>query len=278
MKKVLVPTDFSENSKGGVRFAVQWSTIESIELVFVHALHISRQVQWSKSYFLKYSQVQRKKHRAILEEFAAEIYKSMSIKPRKYSCKIIEGFSPDLAILEYCRGHDNIAFVCISTRGAGRFKRLLGTITGNLITHSEIPVIAVPKNYRVKPFKQLMFATDFHSYRKELKQVLNFARPLKMPVDVLHFAWPDEAIPDATLIESGTRDKFRYPVKLYVKKSDATHTLIQRMQKEIDIRKPSLAVMFTDQKRTLFQKIFLSSKAEQLSFDLKVPLLVFHKN
>jgi hypothetical protein len=40
------------------------------------------------------------------------------------------------------------------------------------------------------------------------------------------------------------------------------------------IRKPSVLIMFTNQQRTFFQKLFLSSKAEELSFQAKVPLLV----
>ena len=53
MKKILVATDFSNNSKAGLRFALQWSTREKLELIFLHALHILRPIQWTDSYFLK---------------------------------------------------------------------------------------------------------------------------------------------------------------------------------------------------------------------------------
>jgi hypothetical protein len=155
---------------------------------------------------------------------------------------------------------------------------LLGTNTGNLITKSKVPVIAVPENYQVKPFERLIYAADFHHYKQELERVVNFARPLKMPVEVVHFSWSDEAMPDKEIIESGVKKEFGYPVKLHLEQNDAVHSMVQNLQKQIEALKPSITIMFTDQNRSLFQKIFLSSKAEQLSFELKVPLLVFNKN
>ncbi len=278
MKKVLVPTDFSNNSKAGLRFALQWSTMDKLELIFVHVLHILRPTQWTNAYFLKYAEKEKKNYKQKLEEFVARFCKSLNVKPRKYSCIIIEGFSADLAIMEYCRQQGDIDFICISTGGAGRFKRILGTNTGNLITKSEVPVIAIPKNYKVKPFKLLMYATDFQNYKEELKEVVAFARPLKTPVEVLHFTWPDEAIPDKEIIETGIKKQFKFPLKVHFERTDATHSLVQNLQKQIQASKPSIAIMFTDQNRSLYQRIFLSSKAEQLSFQLKVPLLVFNKN
>jgi hypothetical protein len=99
-----------------------------------------------------------------------------------------------------------------------------------------------------------------------------------MPVEVVHFSWPDEARLDKEIIESGVNKEFGYPVRLHIKQNDAVHSLVQNLEKQIEVLKPSIAIMFTNQNRSLFQKIFLSSKAEQLSFDLKIPLLVFNKN
>ena len=85
-------------------------------------------------------------------------------------------------------------------------------------------------------------------------------------------------VSDKEIIERGVKKEYGYPVNLHIEQSDAVHSLVQNLQKQIEVLKPSIAIMFTDQGRSLFQKIFLSSKAEQLSFELKIPLLVFHKN
>jgi nucleotide-binding universal stress UspA family protein len=278
MKKVLVPTDFSVNSKAGLRFALQWSTQQKLELVFVHVFQIVKLAEWTDGYYLKCVDKMKRINKEKLEKFVAQILKSIKIKPVKYSCFLIEGISPDLAIMEYCRQNPGIDFICISTRGAGKLKRIFGTNTGNLITRSKVPVIAIPGNYRVKPIKHLLYATDLRNCTEELKKVVAFARPLKTSVEILHFTWPGETLPDKNLWEKIFRKQFSYALKLHFEKTDITHSLVQRLQKQIQTSRPSVVIMFTDQDRTLYQRIFLSSKAEQLSFHIKVPLLVFNKN
>ena len=68
----------------------------------------------------------------------------MNVKVGKYSIVIIEGLGASSSILDYCRETPNIDYICIITRGAGKFKKIFRTNTGNLITKSDIPVMAVP--------------------------------------------------------------------------------------------------------------------------------------
>ncbi len=278
MQKILVPTDFSANSMGGVRFAIHWAARQKLELVFLHVLHILRATRWSESYFKKYSAEEENLCKAKFEKFIVDIYKKMKVTPGKYSCIVVQGISADITILDYCRKTPGIDYICISTRGAGKFKKIFGTNTGNLITKSEIPVLAVPQNYKVADVKSILYATDLRNYAEEIKKVVAFAQPLKTKIEVVHFTWPDEISFDEKTIEVALKKQFKYGLKLHYEKNDGVHSIIENLQNQIKIRKPSIVIMFTNQKRTFFQKLFLSSKAEELSFEAKVPLLVFNKN
>jgi nucleotide-binding universal stress UspA family protein len=277
MKKILAPTDFSGNSKSGIRFAIHWAAQQKSELVFIHVLHILRPTQWSDSYFEKYAEQEEKICRTKFEKFITGIYSSMNAKPGRYSFVIVEGISADITIMDYCRKNKDIDYICISTRGAGKFKKIFGTNTGNLITKSEVPVLAVPKNYKVADIKNILYAADFRNYSSELKKVIEFALPLKATIEVLHFTWPDEITFDEKTIETAFKKQYKFGLKIHFEKNDAVHSLIQNLQNQIRIRKPSVVIMFTNQQRTFFQKLFLSSKSEELSFQAKVPLLVFNK-
>jgi nucleotide-binding universal stress UspA family protein len=277
MKKILVPTDFSVNSKSGVRFAIHWAARQKSELVFIHVLHIFRPARWTDSNFEKYAVQEEKKCSTKFEKFIAGIYSNMNVKPGRHSLVIMEGISADITILEYCRKNKDIDYICISTRGAGKFKKIYGTNTGNLITKSAVPVLAVPKNYKVADIKNVMYAADFRNYPAELKKVIDFALPLKATIEVLHFTWPDEITFDEKTIEAALKKQYKYGIRIHFEKNDAVHSLIQNLQHQISIRKPSVVIMFTNQQRTFFQKLFLSSKAEELSFQAQVPLLVFNK-
>ena len=277
MKKILVPTDFSANSKSGVQFAIHWAARQKIELIFVHVLHALRATRWSDSYFEKYAEQEEKSCRTKFEKFIAGAYRQMNVKPGKYSNIIIQGVSADITILDYCRRNPGFDYICISTRGAVKFKKMFGSNTGNLITKSDVPVLAVPKSYRIAEIKSVLYATDFRHYSEELKKVSAFAQPLKTKIEVIHFTWPDEILFDEKTIEAAFKKQFKYGLKLHFEKNDGVHSLIENLQTQIKIRKPSVVIMFTEQNRTVYQKIFHSSKAEKLSFEVKVPLLVFNK-
>ena len=278
MKKILVPTDFSPNSKSGVRFAIAWASGQKLELVFIHILNILRPTQWSDAYFEKYAKQEEEVCRTKLEKFIEVIYGNMNVKPGKRSFEIVQGTSADITILDYCRKKKDIDYICISTRGTGKLKKIFGTNTGNLITKSEVPVIAIPKTYKVAEIRNIMYAADFRNYSTELKKVIDFAMPLKSSIEVLHFSWPDEIMFDENTIDKAFKKKYRYGLKILIEKYDAAYSLIENLEKQIRRRKPSVVVMFTNQQRTFFQKLFLSSKAEELSFKLSIPLLVFSKN
>jgi nucleotide-binding universal stress UspA family protein len=278
MKKILIPTDFSAKSAAGLRFVLQWSTQEKLELVFVYVCHILRPTQWSNTYFIKYAAQEKKIYRAELEKFVTRTCTRINIKSLKHSFVLLEGFNPGIAIMDYCRENPDIDFICISTRGAGKLKKIMGTNTGNLITKSEVPVIAIPTNYRTGPIRHLLYATDFRNCLNELRSVVSFARPLKASIEVLHFAWPDEVLLDEKLIEKIFIRELKYSLKFHSVKTDVIYSLVERLQKQIRESRPSVVIMFTDQHRSLFQKIFLSSKSEQLSFQARVPLLVFSKD
>ena len=277
MRKILVPTDFSANSKSGVRFAIHWASRQDIELVFVNVIQILRATRWSDAYYEKYAKQEKELCSSKFEKFIKGIYKLMNMDVGKYSIVIIEGISADVSILDYCRKSSDIDCICIGTRGAGKFKKIFGTNTGNLITKSTIPVLAVPQNYKIAEIKTVMYATDLRNYAEEIKKVIAFAEPLKATIDVVHFTWPDEITFDEKTIEAAFEKNYKYDFNLYFGKNDGVHSLIENLQSKIKTRKPSVVVMFTEQNRTFFQKLFLSSKAEEFSFQTNVPLLVFNK-
>ena len=277
MKKVLVPTDFSANSRAGARFAIRWATMEKIELVFIHVHYIMRATHWSDVYFEKFSDIENKKLKAGFKKWISDLYRQMKVRPGKHSHVMVQGIGADISIMDYCRKNPDIEYICISTRGAGRLKKILGTNTGNLITKSDVPVLAIPKNYKSTQITSVLYATDMRNYDAEIQRVIHFSKPLKAKVEVVHLAWPNETLLDKNTMDAALKRKYRYGLNIHIKENDITQSLVENLKKQIRKHKPSVVVMFTNQDRNLFQRIFLSSKSESLSFDTKIPLLVFKK-
>ena len=261
-----------------MRFAIQCSRQLPVKILYVHVLHIPRLTKWSDLQYKAFACAERVRYEKELDRFVGDTYKKLDLASENYSNLVLEGISPDVAIAEYCQQHPEIDFVCMGTRGAGAVKKIFGTHTGNLITHSKIPVIAVQENYRSKTLRSILYATDLDHYEDELKKVVAFARPLQAEVDVLHFIQPGEVTPNAGVMEKVYKKEFGYGLRFIFKTLDLSRSTVYNLEEEIDRRRPSLVVMFTDKERTLFNKLFFPSKSERIGMELHVPLLVFGKD
>ncbi|HEV2355855.1 MAG TPA: universal stress protein [Puia sp.] len=275
---ILVPTDLSPASRAGMRFAIQWTRQQDARLVFVHVLRLLRMSSWSDKQYEAFAATERAMYSRRLERIAAEVCRYMQIGKKTYTTEVVEGMSADIALLEFSRQRGEIDLICMTTGGAGKFKKLLGTHTGNLILRSEIPVIAVPAGYRAKRITRILYATDLAGYDDELARILKLTRPLRAEVIVVHFPQPGEPILDPTFVNKVWEKEYGYPLQLRYQTGDPALSLAENLQEAIGKLKPSLVVMFTDQQRTHFQRVFYPSQAERLSFQVKVPLLVMGKN
>lgn len=281
MEKILVPTDFSDNSKPGLRFAIRLAARNKSQLVFINVHLVKRPLgldSESAGSFEEFKQKELKKTRVKLESFVKRVYQSLKLEGGEYVCEVIEGIKADFTLIDYCKNHPDIKYLVISTRGASYFNKVLGTNTGNLITKSPIPVIAVPKDYRYKPLRNILYASDFENLDSEFQRVLGFAKPRGLSVELLHFDTPSTKEFEDKFSVNDLEMKAGYPLIVRKEKYDLSHPMSRNLNLQIEKIQPSMVVLFTNQKRKLFEKIFLSSMAEGLSFKIQTPLLVFKKD
>ncbi len=277
MKRILVTTDFSDNSKAALRFAIQLTSQHGIALIFLHVQHMWRMTSWSDTTYKAYvKQEMAKKHKA-LEVLVETEYKQLKISARKYTCVIRNSSSVDSTIMEYAADH-RVDFICVGARGAGRLEKLLGTTTANLINQSPVPVVAVPGTYQAAPINRILYASDLSNIEHEIKQVVDFARPLAASVELLHFRFPAEPVMDPEIINKTVQKFSDYAVDMHVKPLDLTQTLIANIQLAVRNVKPSVMIMFTTQNQGFFHQLFSSGNSVDYSFLTEVPLLVFRKS
>ena len=277
MQKILVTTDFSDKSKAGLLFAIQLASQNKFDLTFFYAYHILIPTAWNFSRVEEYEKAEVKIIQDKLNMFVEKIYKGLNLPKSNKNCVVKSSLFPQTCIMEYA-AENKFNFICMSTRGAGKFQRIFGTNTSNLINQSPIPVVAVPYNYKPTKITSILYASDLVNLEKELKNVVAFAKPLKSKVELLHFTSPLKTIIDSKIIQIAVKKLSKYNIKLNIKNPDFVETMVANIETAIKKTKPSLMIMFTEQNRSLFQKIFLSSKSAEYSFNAKVPLLVFNKS
>ncbi len=276
MEKILVTTDFSTNSKAGMRFAIQLATQHKFELTFFHSYYVMKPTSWNDATFVTYEKKEADKIQKKLNHFVASVYKSIEIASKNIKCVVSSSVFTDSNISEYAFAN-KFSFICISTRGAGKLKKIFGTNTSSLINNSTVPVLAVPNNYRTGKIASILYASDLVNLESELKKVIAFAKPLKAKVELLHFNSPLDLISDSKIIETAVKKFSKHNVKLHLENVNPLNTLISNIESALQKSKPSMLIMFTRQNRSFFEKIFLSSNSSEYSFKAKVPLLVFNK-
>lgn len=212
-----------------------------------------------------------------LANFVAGVYRYMKIAPGNYTCALLEGIGVDAVLMDYCRSNKDIDLICISTRGAGKFRKALGTNTGNLISHSATPVIAVPAGYRIKPIKTILYASDFTDWDSESKKVMEFAGELGLPGEAVHFQFNEKAPVKTGRNSSTAQLPNEYGWKIRITKPPAGHSLFQSLRTCLSSHRSSIAILFTNQGRSFLQRLFQPSRAERLAFEIRSPLLVFSK-
>jgi nucleotide-binding universal stress UspA family protein len=277
MNKILVTTDFSANSKGGIRFALQLAKQTKCKLVFFNTQDLPKPTRWSEEKYNAYATVELKKTHARLMQFVNGVSLQTGLKAKEAQFVVMEGNEVSRSVIDYAK-QIKANYICMSTRGAGVLKKLVGTHASFLLTTSPVPVMVVPKNYRISPIGHILYSSDMDNLSRELKKVISFAKPLKAKVSVYHY---DFLLPlketQMKLEKKAAKYKFS-TVKFHFDKLHIEDSLASHLQKDIRKTKPSLVALFTNQNRGWFDKLFLPSKSAAISFDTKTPLLVYKKS
>ncbi|KAB1157724.1 universal stress protein [Flavobacterium luteum] len=277
MKRILVTTDFSANSKKGMLFAIQLASQIDCELVFYNVVEIFKPSIWEVIYYNKYEASELKKKQDELELFVHKLYQYSKHKESKYKCVCQVGMNVSNQIIEYAK-ELNVNYICVSTIGAGKLTQLLGTVASELIAFSPTPLFVIPKNYRSKPIKTIAIESDFKSFNEEFKKVVSLNNALKTKLNVFHYNYEVHLKANKNKINKLIAEHESDAVTFYIRKLNPVLPLRKHLQADIEKMKPSLVVMFTRQNQNWFNRLLLSSISVEMAFYTKIPMLVFKKN
>jgi len=273
---ILVTTDFSQNSKAGIRFAIQLASQSGTPLIFLHIIQLLIPTRWND---VKAKIMVDQEIEVTIEElrlFVKGVYKEERVRPGRFDCAVRYGSPVDRAIIDYAV-EKRVSFLCIGTRGAGLVKRIVGTHTSSLIKRSPVPVFAVPGNYKRGPIKTMMYASDLDNLKWELNKVQRLAEALKAKIDVVHYEDFVKISETRSAFEKASGHFSSGNVKFYLQKFNWEESLARHLKKAINKFKPSVVVLFSKQDRTWYERIFFSSKSASISYDTKKPILVYPK-
>jgi len=276
MEKIVVTTDFSGNSKAGIRFAIQLSNQLGYELIFYHVIEVMKPTSWNDKHYKKFASQLISNNTKKLEQFVEQICHENGIVKSNYQYIAEIGTEVKEMVIKQAK-KVKAGYICMSTHGAGKIKKLFGTHASSLVTTSPIPVFVIPKNYRIKPITKIFYASDFAAIKKELDIVRNFAKPFKAVIEVYHYNYLLHVEEERKKLQRKA-DALKAPgVTFIFERQEVESTLATHLRDDIKRKKPSIVILFTKPNRNWFDRLFAKRESAEMTFNAKVPMLVFRK-
>jgi nucleotide-binding universal stress UspA family protein len=276
MLKLFVTTDFSANSKAGVKFALQLQAQTKCELVFYHVVEIMKPTSWND---IRYKLFAKQKIADFTEKLIAFVsnVKGEDFKAKgSIAYKVEIGTSIDQMVIQGAK-KSKANFICMATKGAGRIQKLFGTNASAMINNSPIPVIVVPNGYKAKAISSIFYASDFAALGPELKKLQSFSSSTQAKIKVFHYDYLLHVPENKTKLEKTAAKYANKDLSFEFRRQEIEFSLAAHLKKDIQKEKPDLVVLFTKQNRKWFDRLFPSSEAQEMAFNTKLPLLVFRK-
>jgi nucleotide-binding universal stress UspA family protein len=278
MKTILVCTDFSPTGNNAVKFAVQYASSSKYNLVVFHVVRMPKfSPTISEAVFLELEKKEESIQKQKLVTLLDKIYRDLHLKKnaRKVSVVAKNGIFVTETLVAAAENH-KADLIIVGTHGATGLK-LFGSISSEIIFKASAPVLAIPPRYRYRKLKTIVYSSDLKNLVNELRCISPIASSEKAVIEILNLNF-GKGNAKPIIDEKDLMKQVKYKrLKVIVQKERQGLTIIEQLQRYLKNRKPEIFVMFPEE-RSLFDKLFVRSKTEELVYQIKLPLLTFLKS
>lgn len=275
MKKIILPTDFSENAYSAISYAQQ--LFKGVETTFYllhtytpavvqveHLLQSSKEDNLGDSYQRESDEKLRNLHERLKKEF--------NYPEHTFILKAVFNMLPDE--IHYMAKRKEADLVIMGTQGATGAKGILfGTNTTRVMRNSSCPLIVVPSGFQFKVPNTIGFPTDYEiNYDKEqLEQLLSISKTHDASIEVIHVTSEDG------LSKEQSQNKQKLNQLLTETRHDFNDLPKQELIDAINafqISKPMSLLVMIKNKTTFFERLFVEPMIKKIGLQLNIPFMV----
>lgn len=274
MRRLLIPTDFSEHSKKALKCLEYLKNAGIEEVTFIHVIDLNKVVGVASGVDIS----------SIIGEYEKESYEQLE-KFVSHAANL--GFKSDYVspipvgspvdeIVKHAEGYDAIV---MASRGKGILSELLlGSVSEGVVRRSPIPVLVVKETCE-DPFGKILFCYDFSELAKEMiAHIRDFAQAGNKEVVLLHVVESNEELPEEKI------EELRRIEKELEDSGINCHVIVgggvpyKEILKVADEEKVTLITLASvGHGHGFASEILLGSVAESVVRRAKVPVFVFKK-
>ncbi|WP_298238410.1 universal stress protein [uncultured Algibacter sp.] len=274
MRKILIPTDFSENAMNALRYATDLFKYEVSEF---HIMHAHQNDIYSDKELIagemlnKVSSIISKKSDEQLQNIKSSII-NISPNPR-HTFYTISANNLLLNETDRIVDQENIDIIVMGTKGKTNDKKLtFGSNTLQVIKYVQCPVLSIPENYKYTQPKHILFPTNYMIpyKRRELKLLCEMISPYRTIVDILYISKSSKL----SRRQQDNKDFIREELcKSTINfKIESSKHIINTIYKYIKEHPIDMLVM-VNTTHSFLGNILFKSSIDELSLNLDIPFL-----
>jgi nucleotide-binding universal stress UspA family protein len=210
MKRILVPTDFSEHAEDALKVAAQIAKKNNSEIIILHTLELPSQMNDAITGGISIPETMlfMKKANEMLSKIAERAYlDGLTI------IEITKLDRPAEGIAKVSNEHEIDLIVMGSHGSSGLEELVIGSNTEKVVRHSEIPVLVIKKHTNDFKTTNFVFASDFSKeIEKPFKKLIEFANFFDSKLHLVMICTPNSFKP--THVAQKIMDDFITPFNL----------------------------------------------------------------
>lgn len=275
MRKILIPTDFSDNSLNAIKYASELFKHGPTEIFLLYAYSdevYEAKIRLADGIFENLKEETRKKAEKFLQDLKQQV---LGISPNpKHTIHTKAEFGMLVDSVNDLVEKENIDVVVMGTKGKTADKQItFGSNTLQVIKYVKCPVLAIPAVYGDVHPKNILFSTDFllPYKRRELKLLSTLAKFFVSKINFLYVSkFPTLSLrqqDNKAFLESSFEDnKIEFIHKNEKDVTKAINTYIS--ENPVDM------LVMVNTRHSYLENILYQSTIEKIGLHIDIPFLV----
>lgn len=272
MKNILLPTDFSSNSRNALKYALQF---------FGSGNHFILLNTWQAPYtppevLISVEDILMKTSKEGLEK---ELNTAKTLQGAdKNTFETISQFGNLVDILNAVAREKKVDVVVMGTQGASGIREtLLGSNSASAAKSINCPLLMVPAKSDYKKLQQIVFAADYKHIEKQetLQMLVNIANTDNAEITILNILDKGK-ITDVNQGYEGLKIDHLFTGVKHAYSFIENDDKAAGIDEYLHTNNPDLLVML-ERKTGFFKSIFHRSITKQMAFHTHIPMLVLHE-
>lgn len=275
MKKILLPTDFSDNAWNAITYAIQLYKNEKCNFILLNTYTpIVYQVEFMQSSEPQFQlmetikETSKKRLQDLVEKIETEF------PNLNHQFTTISSFNTLTSEISELYEGNVMDLIIMGTKGASGVKEVLfGSNTMHVLNNVKCPVIAIPSDFDFEKPHELLFPSDYEIDFKDqhLNLLIDIANLYNIRINVMHVHYGETLTERQESNRKKLEEKFKGIAHLF---HNIKNKNIPEAITEFQIKTRINLLVMINNKHSFFENLFFKSNIKHIGFHLNVPFMV----